>query len=125
MEGGWCPKRQAERQHQPDEDGFMIDSRPGLSGPDASDTSDAARAGSPGQRHRWTRGVFAVLALALVLQAAPAAADPYDPKMAGHPVRIAAYILHPVGVMLDYLILRPAHWLGSKEPLRTLFGHTG
>ena len=66
----------------------------------------------------------AVLALALALEATPVAADPYDPKTAGHPVRIAAYILHPVGVMLDYLILRPAHWLGSKEPLRTLFGHT-
>jgi hypothetical protein len=37
-------------------------------------------------------------------------------------VRIIAYALHPVGVILDYLIFRPVHWLGSHEPLRTLFG---
>lgn len=69
---------------------------------------------------------FAALALALGVLAAPAPAlaDEYEPKSAGHPLRIAAYVLHPVGVALDYLIFRPAHWLGSKEPLRTIFGHT-
>jgi hypothetical protein len=46
----------------------------------------------------------------------------YEPLRAGHPVRIIAYALHPVGVILDYLIFRPVHWLGSHEPLRTLFG---
>ena len=66
-----------------------------------------------------------VLALALLALAAPSgAADDYDSKQAGHPVRIAAYVLHPVGVILDTLIFRPAYWLGSHEPLRTLFGRT-
>lgn len=66
-----------------------------------------------------------VLAFALLALAAPAgAADDYDSKEAGHPVRIAAYVLHPVGVILDTLIFRPAYWLGSHEPLRTLFGRT-
>ena len=37
--------------------------------------------------------------------------------------RIVAYILHPVGVLIDYLVLRPAHWLGSHEPFSTIFGH--
>lgn len=46
----------------------------------------------------------------------------YDPLRAGHPLRIIAYALHPVGVILDYAILRPAYWLGSHEPLRTLVG---
>ena len=57
--------------------------------------------------------------------AAPVAPSPmahYDPQRAGHPLRIAAYIIHPVGVMIDYLILRPCYWLGSHEPLRTLVG---
>ena len=36
---------------------------------------------------------------------------------------IAAYALHPVGVILDYLIFRPGHWIGSHEPIRTLVGH--
>ena len=55
--------------------------------------------------------------------ALPASADRYDPQRAGHPVRILAYALHPVGVMLDLLIFRPALWIGSKEPLASLFGH--
>lgn len=50
--------------------------------------------------------------------------DDYDPQTAGHPLRILAYVLHPVGVFFDYVILRPAWWLGSHEPLRTIFGRT-
>jgi hypothetical protein len=59
----------------------------------------------------------------LLALAAPVAADDYEPQRAGHPVRIVAYALHPVGVMLDLLIFRPAHWVGSHEPFTTLFGH--
>ena len=62
-------------------------------------------------------------ALVLLSGAAPAGADEYDPKRAGHPLRIVAYVIHPVGVAIDYLILRPAHWIGSHEPFRTIFGH--
>jgi hypothetical protein len=70
------------------------------------------------------RSIVAVLVLAAVLGvAAPAAAERYDPQEAGHPVRILAYVVHPVGVLLDLLIFRPAHWIGSREPLSTLFGH--
>ena len=50
--------------------------------------------------------------------------DDYDSTEAGHPLRIVAYVLHPVGVILDTLIFRPAHWLGSKEPIKTLVGNT-
>ena len=46
----------------------------------------------------------------------------YDPQRAGHPLRMVAYVLHPVGVIVDVLVLRPAYWIGSHEPLRTLFG---
>jgi len=62
-------------------------------------------------------------AVLLVGGALPAAADEYDPKRAGHPLRIVAYVLHPVGVLIDFVLLRPAHWIGSHEPLRTIFGH--
>ena len=57
------------------------------------------------------------------ISATPATADEYDAADAGHPVRIIAYVLYPVGVMIDYMLLRPAHWIGSKEPFSTLFGH--
>jgi hypothetical protein len=71
-----------------------------------------------------TRRIAATLALAAsVLVAAPALADDYDPKSSGHPLRIAAYVLHPIGVIIDTVIFRPAHWIGSHEPFKTLFGH--
>jgi hypothetical protein len=54
----------------------------------------------------------------------PCVWDDYDPKQAGHPLRIAAYLLHPVGVVIDRLIFRPAWWIGSHEPFHTLFGRT-
>jgi hypothetical protein len=66
-----------------------------------------------------------MVASALLLSALPAAADEYDPRRAGHPLRILAYVLHPVGVAFDYLVFRPAHWVGHHEPLRTIFGHRG
>ena len=70
---------------------------------------------------RYTAG----LALIATLGVAPvsASADDYDPQLSGHPLRVAAYIVHPFGVLLDTLIFRPAHWVGSHEPFRTLFGH--
>lgn len=50
--------------------------------------------------------------------------DEYDSQEAGHPLRIAAYVLHPVGVIIDWVIFRPAWWVGSHEPFYTLFGRT-
>jgi len=71
-----------------------------------------------------SRRVAALVVVVLALGfAAPAAADRYDPQKAGHPARIIAYALHPIGVALDLLIFRPAHWIGSHEPMLTLFGH--
>jgi hypothetical protein len=72
------------------------------------------------------RSLAGALAVAAVLAVAgPARADDYDPGRAGHPLRLIAYALHPVGVAIDYLLMRPAHWLVEKEPARTIFGHTG
>lgn len=75
-------------------------------------------------RGGWLAAV--VLSLSLVgasISATPASADEYDSSDAGHPLRIIAYVLHPVGVVIDYVLLRPAHWIGSREPFSTLFGH--
>ena len=76
-----------------------------------------------GKRSR-TLALSILLASALLAGSVPAAsADEYDPKTAGHPLRMIGYALHPVGVVIDYLVLRPAHWLVSHEPFQTLFGH--
>ena len=65
--------------------------------------------------------LVAVLGLAFVAEAGPAR---YNPRRAGHPLRIAAYAAHPFGVILDTLIFHPAWWVGQHEPFRTLFGVT-
>lgn len=73
--------------------------------------------------HTRKRLTVMALAASLLLVAPPALSDEYEPQSAGHPLRIAAYVLHPVGMALDYLIFRPAHWIGSKGPLKAIFGH--
>jgi len=71
------------------------------------------------------RRVVGTLALASLLLAAPTAAvaNEYDSERAGHPLRVVGYVLHPIGVLVDTLVFRPAHWVISHEPLRSLFGH--
>jgi hypothetical protein len=77
-------------------------------------------------RRSRTRGkarlLAAMAALVMLLAASPVTAEEYDETYTGHPLRIVAYILHPVGVILDTLIFRPFHWLGSHEPFKTLTG---
>ena len=70
--------------------------------------------------------IVAALSVAL-LASGPAAAAPkndYERERAGHPIRVAAYVLHPVGFLLDWVVFRPAWWLGSYQPFRSLFGRT-
>ena len=81
-----------------------------------------------GRRRTGLRRVGCALATAAALAmlggATPAAADEYDDMYSGHPLRVLAYVTHPVGVILDYLIFRPAHWLvGRGSPFKTLLGH--
>ena len=74
--------------------------------------------------HSSARGWLAAFILVVLLwvPVAPAMAADYEPEDAGNPLRIASYIIHPVGVVFDYLILRPMYWVGSHEPFRTIFG---
>ncbi len=67
---------------------------------------------------------LATLGLVLLMAGLPAMAfaDEYNPRRAGHPLQIIAYVLYPVGVTLDRLIFRPAWSLAQHEPLRALFG---
>jgi hypothetical protein len=38
-------------------------------------------------------------------------------------LRVVAYILHPIGVALDWLVFRPAHWAGTQPVFAEIFGH--
>ncbi len=82
--------------------------------------SGESRRGS--RRSGVTRLLAAVAALTMLAAASPAAAEEYDETYAGHPLRIVAYVFHPVGVILNTLIFRPLHWIGSYEPFKTLSG---
>ena len=77
-----------------------------------------------GQVRRGRRfGAAIALGLVLGLAGAPASANEYDEQRSGHPLRIAAYTLYPIAFLIDRLILRPAHWLGTREPFDSVFGH--
>jgi len=91
----------------------------------SSKTQVMTHAGSAPIQGRVRRVLSAVFLALVLLTTIPATAiaDEYDEDSAGHPLRIVAYVLHPVGVAIDYLILRPAHWLVSTEPMKTVFGH--
>lgn len=82
----------------------------------------------PGERPRASRRfrrLAAGLAFSLLLMgASPSAADEFDSRYAGHPLRFAAYLVYPIGVILETLITRPAHWLIHRPALKGLFGHT-
>ena len=73
-------------------------------------------------KRRMAKMAAGLLVALFLLGAGPAAAESYDSKRSGHPLRVLAYIVHPIGVILDTLIFRPFHWLGSKEPVKTLVG---
>ena len=67
-------------------------------------------------------GLIAASVLALTSPAWAERRDAYDPQESGHPVKIAYYVLYPIGFIIDVLILRPAYWLGQHEPFSTVFG---
>jgi hypothetical protein len=48
---------------------------------------------------------------------APATSTSY-----GHPFRLVAFVLHPVGVLIDFVIVQPIYFIASLAP--TLFGYT-
>ena len=100
-------------------------------------TRERVASGEPGSRprRRWSHPrsggwrtrvvlVWIAFALAAIPAGAGTSTSDYKSEEAGHPLRIAAYLLHPVGVVIDTLILRPAYWLGSHEPIKTLVGNT-
>jgi len=48
--------------------------------------------------------------------------SPADATSYGHPLRLVAFVLHPVGVVLDYVIVRPVYYVASLAP--SFFGYT-
>jgi hypothetical protein len=64
-----------------------------------------------------------VMLLLLVLTPIRASAhDAYDDSES-HPLRLVAYALHPVGFALEWLVMRPIHFVVSQPKLERVFGH--
>lgn len=49
-------------------------------------------------------------------------ADDYDDSQS-NPLRILAYLIHPVGYSLEWLITRPFHEVVAQPDLEPVFGH--
>lgn len=67
-----------------------------------------------------------ILFVAAALLAAPSAsfAHEYDRDDSDHPLRYIAYAVHPVGVAVEKIIIRPLHWFVSSAKWRNeWFGH--
>jgi hypothetical protein len=83
------------------------------------------RSGTSSGAARTGRALVAGLAIAaLSFAASPARASDYDPQKAGNPLKIVYYAVYPVAFAVDWLILRPAYFIGQYEPFHTIFGTT-
>jgi len=65
----------------------------------------------------------ALAAAAVIVCAIPAFAHRYDRQNDGHPLQIVGWVVHPVGVALEYAIVRPMHRLVSSDDADIWFGH--
>jgi outer membrane protein OmpA-like peptidoglycan-associated protein len=64
-----------------------------------------------------------IVCLSLTAKSGFAAPDEYDESQA-HPLRIAAYLIHPFAIATEWLFLRPFHYLVSEnEGNEYVFGH--
>jgi len=52
----------------------------------------------------------------------PSFARDYKRGKDDNPWRIAAYIVHPFGMALDYGVARPIHWVVKQTNLNKVFG---
>lgn len=60
---------------------------------------------------------------ALLVSASPAISHEVEPEDAAHPIRVAAYVLYPVGYVLYQVVVRPLHGIVSQPGIQELFGH--
>jgi len=71
------------------------------------------------------RKLIAIVGLVagLSLQSGVARAhDAYDDSQS-HPLQLVAYAVNPVGWSLEWLVMRPIHFVVSQPSLEKIFGH--
>lgn len=68
---------------------------------------------------------FIGMLVLLCLVSAPiraSAHDAYDDSES-NPLRLVAYAIHPIGYALEWLVMRPIHFVVSQPRLERVFGH--
>lgn len=65
----------------------------------------------------------ALFAATLLLAPSTAQAHEYDRDDSDYPLRYVAYVFYPVGMAVEYAVLRPIHWLVSQPHADIAFGH--
>ena len=63
------------------------------------------------------------LAAAFMVLSSVATADDYERGEDDCPIRILAYVVHPVGMLAEYTITRPVHWVTKQIHLNKVFGN--
>jgi len=66
--------------------------------------------------------VTSTLLLTSGVSATAATRDTYDDSIT-HPLRLAAYLVHPLAFATDWLIGRPFHYIISRPYLDKVFGY--
>jgi hypothetical protein len=64
-----------------------------------------------------------LFALALAAIPGTSQAHVYDRNDSDHPLRYIAYVIHPIGMAVEYAVLRPIHWVVSQPNADKIFGH--
>lgn len=69
------------------------------------------------------KALIALLSVVILSMAAPSMAHRYQRNTGDNPFRLVGYVLHPVGIALEYAIMRPIHWAVSQPDTDIIFGH--
>jgi hypothetical protein len=72
---------------------------------------------------KWKLLIAVVMLWILFALSTSAFAHTYNRDDDGHPLRIIAYALHPIGMLAEYGVTRPIHWFVSRKGLDKIFGH--
>lgn len=67
--------------------------------------------------------VALLMTLMIGICATPSLADRYQRRQSDNPFRLVGYALHPVGLALEYAVMRPVHWFVSQPTMDVVFGH--
>ena len=69
------------------------------------------------------KALIALLSVVMLSMAAPSMAHRYQRNTTDNPFRLVGYIAHPIGIALEYGIMRPIHWAVSQHDTDIIFGH--